>query len=338
MANTVVGFYGNRELAQQVVQDLHSQGFGSEHIDVISDASDNLTDRLTQVGAPKDEAQRFAEGVRQGGSIVAVTTDEAKAARAAQIMRGYDGGMTTQQQASSRADGQSNMAQNADRMQGQTGDGQVHIPVVEEEIQIGKREVDKGGVRVQSYVVETPVQEQVRLREENVHVDRRPVDRPVSGSDSDLFREKTIELNETTEEAVVAKSARIVEEVVVSKDVNERVETVQDTVRRTDVEVERLDSGHPTSGMQLDDYDRHDPDFRQHFETNYRGKDSYAQIQPAYRYGYTMASDPRYRGRDWSDIEKDARRDWESKNQGSWDRVGANIRYAWERARGQGSR
>jgi stress response protein YsnF len=92
-------------------------------------------------------------------------------------------------------------------------------------------------VRVRSYVVETPVTEQVNLRQENVHVERRPLDRPVGGADN-LFRERTIEAEERAEEAVVSKEARVTEELVVKKDVGQRTETVSDKVRRTEVEVE----------------------------------------------------------------------------------------------------
>jgi uncharacterized protein (TIGR02271 family) len=111
------------------------------------------------------------------------------------------------------------------------------IPVTEEHLKVGKRDVSHGRVRVRSYVVETPVQEQVNLRQEHVSVERRPVDRPAGGADN-LFRERTIEAEEKAEEAVVAKEARVKEELVVKKGVEQRTETVSDKVRRTEVEVE----------------------------------------------------------------------------------------------------
>jgi uncharacterized protein (TIGR02271 family) len=119
---------------------------------------------------------------------------------------------------------------------GETGSEEV-IPIVEERLRVGKRETAHGRVRIRSYVVETPVQEQVTLHEERVQVDRRPVDRPVGAAD-DVFRERTIEATETSEEAVVSKEARVKEEVVVRKQAEERTETVRDTVRQTKVEVE----------------------------------------------------------------------------------------------------
>lgn len=114
------------------------------------------------------------------------------------------------------------------------------LPVVQEELEVGKREVQRGGVRVFQRVSETPVRELVRLREERAVVERRPVDRAATSADLSSFKDGSIEIRETSEEAVVSKTARVVEEVVVGKDVEERTEEVEDTVRRTDVEVEQL--------------------------------------------------------------------------------------------------
>jgi uncharacterized protein (TIGR02271 family) len=108
---------------------------------------------------------------------------------------------------------------------------------VEEELRVGKRDVSHGKVRLRSYIVETPVNERVDLREEHVNVERRPVDRPVSASDA-LFKERTIDVEEREEEAVVDKQARVKEEISVRKDVEHRTANVSDTVRRTEVEVE----------------------------------------------------------------------------------------------------
>jgi len=120
--------------------------------------------------------------------------------------------------------------------------GEQRIPLAEERLRVGKREVSGGSVRVRSYVVERPVEEQVRLHEETVSVDRRAVDRPVAETD-DPFRERTIEVSARSEEAVIGKDTRVREEVAVRKDATERTETVKDTVRRTEVEVENGGTG-----------------------------------------------------------------------------------------------
>jgi len=107
----------------------------------------------------------------------------------------------------------------------------------EEQLRVGKREVGRGTVRVRSYVVETPVEEQVTLRDERVHVERRPVDRPVRAGDA-VFEERVIEASERAEEAVISKEARVVEEIGLRKEGDTRTEVVRDTVRRQEVEIE----------------------------------------------------------------------------------------------------
>ena len=110
------------------------------------------------------------------------------------------------------------------------------FPVVQESLEVGKREVQTGGVRVYSRVTETPVSESVNLREEHATIERRAVDRPATAAD---LKEGSVEIRETAEEPVIAKTARVVEEVMVGKEASSRTETVNDTVRGTEVDVER---------------------------------------------------------------------------------------------------
>ena len=121
---------------------------------------------------------------------------------------------------------------------------EVVLPVVEEQLHIGKREVETGGVRVSQRVEERPVEQQVTLRDERVAVERVPVDQPIDTATlseeglDEAFRPVTVEVHEYDEAPVVEREARVVEEVVIGKDVEQRTETVQDTIRRTDVEVQ----------------------------------------------------------------------------------------------------
>ncbi len=117
------------------------------------------------------------------------------------------------------------------------------IALSEESLQVGKRAVDRGTTRVRRYVMERPVEEQIRLRNETVSVFRRPVTGSATVG-TDAFSDREIVVNETDEEAVVAKSAHVVEEVVVQKGVEERVETVRETLRKEEVEIDT-----PTTGL-----------------------------------------------------------------------------------------
>jgi len=114
------------------------------------------------------------------------------------------------------------------------------IPVIEEELLVGKKEVTTGGVRLKSRIIQRPVEESIRLREEFVTVERTPVDRIATESDFDTFKEGTIEVVEHAEIPVVSKEARIVEEVSLGKQVEEREEIISDTVRSTQVETEKI--------------------------------------------------------------------------------------------------
>ena len=120
--------------------------------------------------------------------------------------------------------------------------GEAVIPIVEEELEVGKRQVQSGGAHIRTGVTETPVEQNVTLREEHVTVSRHAVNEPVTDAAA-AFKEQNFEMTETDEVPVVAKTARVVEEVVVGKTATERTETVHDTVRRTDVEVEDLTDG-----------------------------------------------------------------------------------------------
>ena len=117
-------------------------------------------------------------------------------------------------------------------------DGEEVVPLAEEQLNVGKRLVNRGTTRVRRFVVETPVEEAVTLHSENVSVERRPAAASTKVTDAD-FTDRTIEVSETAEEAVVEKTARVREEVVINKAASDRVETVRDTVRREDVEVSR---------------------------------------------------------------------------------------------------
>jgi uncharacterized protein (TIGR02271 family) len=135
--------------------------------------------------------------------------------------------------------------------------GRAAIPVVEEQLQVGKREVEHGGVRIHTTQTEKPVAANVNLREERVTVERHKVDRPATpGELNQPGRDAAVEVTATSEVPVVQKEARVVEEVVVNKDVKERTETVRDSVRKTDVKVEKLDADANTTRSNTTRTDR----------------------------------------------------------------------------------
>jgi hypothetical protein len=83
-------------------------------------------------------------------------------------------------------------------------------------------------------------------------------------------------------------------------------------------------------------FEDYEPEFQRHCRTARAGREqSYAHEAPADRYGYDLATDPRYAGRDWSAIEAEARRGWEARHQGSWEEFKGAIRYGWDKVRGR---
>ncbi|MFC7515145.1 DUF2382 domain-containing protein [Herbaspirillum sp. GCM10030257] len=254
-------------------------------------------------------------------------------------------GTSTTSTAGTSADMTSNTtastAANTTATQNLSGGDTTRIPVVEEELQVGKRQVERGGVRVYQRVRETPVNESVQLREEHVHVERHPVDQPATSADLDAIKEGAIELRETAEEAVVSKTARVVEEVVVGKEVTEQTKDINDTVRRTDVEVEQLGATGNT-GMRADSAYRDtamtsdDSDYRTHWQNAYgQSGGRYEDYDAAYRYGSTMAGSGRYQNARWEDVEPSMRSDWESNHpESAWEKVKDAVRYGAERVTG----
>jgi len=233
------------------------------------EASAGLWDSLRDLFLPDEDRHTYAEGLRRGGFLVSVSASDADYERVIDILDD-EGTIDIDERAESwRSEGWSassaggslsggttdttsrttgmtagsgsalgTASMNASSERVSTGDEV--IPVAEEHLSVGKRDVSHGRVRIRSYVVETPVSEQVNLREERVEVERRPVSGTMqAGSLSgDPFQERTIEVEERGEEAVVSKEARVTEELVIRKDVEQRTETVSDTVRKTEVEVE----------------------------------------------------------------------------------------------------
>jgi uncharacterized protein (TIGR02271 family) len=352
--NSVVAVYDNLSDAQKVKDELLDRGFSENRVHLTSPGASATRTRTTEddlsgggmagffrtlfgMEDERDYTASYSEAVRRGSAVVTVTAaNDDELDRAREVMEEYGPVDIDERAEQWRSAGWSGYDPNAtpyseaDIERERAGlQGKQRIPVVEEELKVGKRQVGRGGVRVFSRIEEEPVEQDLRLREERAKVERRSVDRPATEADLAAFKEGSVEVRETAEEPVVEKTARVVEEVLVGKEASERTEKVRDTVRRTKVDVEEL------SGQTTSDFDRYEADFRNHAQTSYAGR-NYEDYAPAYRYGHGLASDPRYSGRDWNAIEADARRDWESRSSGStWDQIKGAVRYGWEKVRGR---
>jgi len=229
----VLGLFDTQEEAGQARRTLETAGIPSTQMSLTQHngtaaADETWWDRLKTMfglGVHSEDLPYYKEGLRRGGTLLSVQTAEAKEEEVAGILADHNA-VDIDTRASEWKSG------------GWSPDEQITIPVVEEELAIGKRLVRRGGVRIYTSVTESPVEETVTLREEHVQVTRRPANRAATPSDLSAS-ETPIEITETAEEPIVSKQAKVVEEVVVNKTDTERTKTLRDTVRRKDVDIKQ---------------------------------------------------------------------------------------------------
>jgi uncharacterized protein (TIGR02271 family) len=260
---TIVAIYDTAAQADAAVRDLKAANVPADAINQHAGTSGGATPAPAAReqgfwaslfgGEPDTDAEVYDRSLQSGSTVVTVKVDERHVAQVTGILEqhnpvdideraaGY--GLSQTSTTTTRAP----LAQvTPDTAATTTSSEGGTIQLAEEQLSVGKRAVNRGTTRIRRFVVETPVEEQVSLRDETIRVERRAVTggTPVTAAD---FTEKTVEMTETDEEAVVAKTARVVEEVVVSKDVTERVETIRDTVRRDEVEIEKIQGDRTTT-------------------------------------------------------------------------------------------
>jgi len=237
-------------IADVVLTGEENEGYGTREYSAEARTDRGFFESIGDFFFPEEDRYAYAEGLNRGGYLVtvqnipdhqyetalnilddegAVDLDAREAEWRNEGWTGYDTGTAAASGATTGYTAERTGAMDTDL------NAEGRIDVVEERVTVGKRQTEGGRVRVRSYVVETPVEQDVELRSERVHVERRPVDRPAGSAD---FQERSLEAREYVEAPVVQKEARVVEEVGLSKDVESRTETVRDTVRKTEVEIE----------------------------------------------------------------------------------------------------
>lgn len=210
---TIVTTFTDQKIAGLAIDAFRKEGFEDREIEILQGKGDALKGKLAKYGFDEDDVREFADAVGRGMVLVAARVAQDEVDQATAVLESYE----TEHEAIET------------------------VEIVEETFSVNKPKVATGGVRVTSKVTERPVEETVTLREEHVGTERRPADRTLTADEaSAAFEEKTIERMGTKEEVEVRKEARVTGEVVVNKDVQEREETVRDTVRSTDVKVEEF--------------------------------------------------------------------------------------------------
>ncbi|RYE18526.1 MAG: DUF2382 domain-containing protein [Sphingobacteriaceae bacterium] len=249
MSQTVIGIFDYTSEAQEAVSYLVSNGFSRDNIDLSTRAEmEGVSDTETEdthegisgffsnlFGSDHEDSDKYSQ-VGQHGAIVTVHAKSAdEAENAAQVLDNY-GAIDVNE----RAEQYKNTTTQGIAQPARTNEGD-SIKIIEEKMEVGKREVETGSVRLRSRIVEQAVHEDVRLRTERVRVERTNVSRPATAADLAGFQDATIEMKETAEVPVVSKQAFVTGEVSLGKEVSEKDQTVEGTVRKTEVDTENID-------------------------------------------------------------------------------------------------
>ncbi len=238
---TLVSLFHNQEHASKAMNDLQAAGVPTQSIQMLSGehslsaAPEQSLATLKALNLPVQDLQVLSDGLKSGGFVIIVRATDAFSGKVERIFEQQNAKQIDERMAASQP-----LAATA------SASGDAVIPVVEEELIVGKRQVERGGVRVFTRIVETPVEEHVVLREEHASVERHAVNRPISETELNALGDQSVEVREMAEEAVVGKTARVVEEVRVGKESTERTEQIRDTVQKTQVEVDQLQANDPT--------------------------------------------------------------------------------------------
>ncbi|AXC16017.1 hypothetical protein ACPOL_6807 (plasmid) [Acidisarcina polymorpha] len=228
----LVCLFHDNENARAAVRDLIEAGVPQSAISVMGGATARnegsaATNQIffAELKVPESDVRMLTTGLNHGGTVVGVKAGESLSGKIEAVFRKHAASQVDEKVVSPSA------------TLG-TSSGTAVVPVIEEDLLVGKREIERGGVRVFRHLVETPVSQTVELREEHVVIEHRPVGRPATEADFKTL--ETIERTGMAEVPVVGKTAHVVEEVLVGKETTERTERVHDTLRKTEVEVERL--------------------------------------------------------------------------------------------------
>ncbi len=186
MSRTVTALYDTRQEAEAAKQRLAS-AVDVDSVKIIDQNSGGGGDgrSLDNLYLSNDDRHAYGEGLRRGGFLLCAEVESGEDHdRIIQLLEESASVDLEERQQSWKSEGWQPFAgattastesgMTSDRTSGNIVEEQ-RIPIVEEELRVGKREVTRGGARVRSYVRETPVEEQVTLREEHVSVERRPV-------------------------------------------------------------------------------------------------------------------------------------------------------------------
>jgi stress response protein YsnF len=204
MTKIVIAFYDQAEHAQQISQELSRLDIAQNEMSVLggqsgsgaqgllqgSGSGQDLIEQLGRFGVSQEEAELYAKGLEHGGGLVIARVEDEKAEQAGSAMERQPVVDIDARAQQWRSEGRKQQPQQGEHQEGQT------VRAVEEQLQVGKRETQAGRVRIHTHLEETPVEERVRLREEEISVDRKRADRTLSPDEVEgAFREQTSDVS-----------------------------------------------------------------------------------------------------------------------------------------------
>jgi len=246
----VVSVYDNADKAKMALNVLKRSGIDTSDVSVLDRSTlgtgvdqqhVGLWRRLFGENVWEHEAAVYGDTLRRGGAVLAVRGPKERVAKIMAILDVHQP-VDVHEHATRIGADVPIEAKALVTAPGTTkgADKEEVMRLAEEQMNVGKQMFETGTTRVRRFVTERPVEAQVNLHEEHAKVVRRAVNDPNYIADID-WSDKEYTVTETAERPVVSKTARVVEEIAVGREGSERTETVRDTVRRQQAEVEKLD-------------------------------------------------------------------------------------------------
>jgi len=300
-------------------------------------ATGTLLGALVKLGVPEEHAQYYEGEFQSGRTIVTVKAD-GKQAEADSILRRY-GAYDVNSRRTPGTQGARPMPQGRtakhERMtsahQGTAGEQTVQLR--EEELRVNKQAVQAGQVEIRKEVVSEERTIEVPITREEVIIERYPVEHRAAegriGEETEAIR---VPLRE--EQVTLEKVPVVTEEISVGKRRVQETQHVSDTVRREEARIENQGTAR---GQGTGDWGS----VRSQYQSAWQQKSGaqggrWEDVEPSYRYGHEMASNPRYQGHQWSEVESALRNDWGTQHpETPWERVKDGVRHAWETASGR---
>jgi uncharacterized protein (TIGR02271 family) len=260
---TLVAAFDTPQHAQAAVEALKAGGFHEDDISIFDSsriapgtAKESLWHRLFNGNLYQHEAQVYGDTIARGGTVISLRTLDSEVAHATGILDlhrpvdVHDRAVTAGIAPAAKVEAVAAKAIAAapvvveQKVAVTPRVAETHDEVLrlaEEQLQVGKQMVESGRTRVRRFTTERDVSADVTLHEEHAEVLRRAVTDPNYIGDLD-WSDRSIEVVETAEHALVSKTARIVEEIGLKKVGTDHIETVHEKIRRQQAEIERVDS------------------------------------------------------------------------------------------------